>query len=243
MIEIRHPQIEDTIREKDAYNKIYQEKGIHQAASFYLWLIELLGAEPGQSLLDISCGEGDLVRFALRKQLQAVGVDLSEVALQLGQQHTSISKFGVGDAQLLPIQSHSFDFVTNIGSIEHYLDPAQGVQEIKRILKPAGTACILLPNGFCLLGNVKHVWQTGDVFDDGQPIQRYNTLNGWQDFLIRNGLTPFKIAKYEMVRPRTFSDFKWYINHPAKMVHLMLTPFIPLSLSNCFVYLCRSAKN
>ena len=243
MIEIRHPEIKDVQHEKEAYNDLYEDQGIHQLASFYLWLLELLRAKPGQTLLDVSCGEGDLVKFALQQGLQAIGMDFSESALQLGAKQVSSPVFGVANAQSMPLKNDCFDFVTNIGSIEHYIDPGQGIREIKRILKPKGIACILLPNGFCLLGNAKHVWQTGDVFDDGQPIQRYNTLNGWHNLLVENGLIPFQTIKYEMVRPRTSADTLWYLKRPAKLLHLLLTPFLPLTMSNCFVYLCHPSPD
>ena len=238
MIEIRHHNITNQALEKCAYNEIYQDKGIQQLDSFYLWLIELLNPQSNQTLLDISCGQGDLVRFALKRKMRAVGLDFAEAALQLASRNTTGS-FSLADAHILPFGCNSFDFVTNIGSIEHYFDPPQSIREISRVLKPSGIACILLPNTYALLGNIKHVWQTGDVFDDGQPLQRYNTLNGWHHLLVENGLIPFRTVKYEIVRPRTFANLMWYLARPMKIAHLMLNPFIPLALGNCFVYLCR----
>ena len=239
MVELRQPEITSTASERDAYNIIYEEIGVQQSDSFYLWLLELLNVRPNQTLLDISCGQGNLVRFAWERNIRAIGIDLSEVGLQIAMRQSGQTSFAAADAQLLPVASHSFDFVTNIGSIEHYLDPAMGVQEIARVLKPDGLACILLPNTYSLLGNIKHVVQTGDVYQGFQPIERYHTLNGWRRLLTENGLRPIKTVKYEKVSPRTSADTWWYLRHPPKLLHLLLTPLIPLALANCFVYLCR----
>ncbi len=199
MIELRLPEAK-TASEREFYNKIYVERGIDHLDSFHLWLIELMNPQPGQTLLDVSCGQGKIVEFARARQVQALGVDFSASALQIAASRTQQSIFAVADAHHLAIDSDCFDFVANIGSIEHYLDPGQGIREMSRVLKPTGIACILVPNTFSLLGNVKYAAQTGRIYQGFQPLERYNTLNGWHTLLSENGLTPFKVAKSEMVR-------------------------------------------
>lgn len=239
MIELRQPNITDTETERVAYNDIYNDQGIEQRDSLYIWLVDLLKAKPGQILLDISCGQGKLVGFAIERKLRASGLDFSEVALNIAARRYGRASFAVSDAHRLPVKSQSVDFVTNIGSIEHYMEPPEAVREMSRILKPAGTACILLPNTYSLLGNVKHVAQTGEVYQGPQPLERYNTLNGWRRLLSENGLPPFKTVKFERVMPRTWTDLSWSLCHPPKLLHALLTPLIPLPLVDSFVYLCR----
>lgn len=243
MIELRLPELINTGDERTIYDGIYQEDGIDHFDSFYWWLLSLMNPQPGQSLLDISCGQGKLVRFARTKHVHAFGVDFSAPALHTAQQRSRSSTYAVTDAQALAIASSHFDFVANIGSIEHYRDPLQGIREIARVLKPTGTACILLPNTYSLLGNVKHAAQTGDVYQGFQPIERYHTLNGWKMLLNDNGLVPFDVIKFEMVRPRTLRDLVWYMAHPPKVAHYLLMHVIPLALANCFVYLCHPRKS
>ena len=242
MIELRLSKFTKTVDERDIYEEIYQEQGIDHIDSFYLWLLSLMKARPGQTLLDVSCGQGKLVEFARQQGVHAFGVDFAEPALNIAQQRIQQPIYAVTDAQALAIQSNQFDFVSNIGSIEHYLEPAQGIREISRILKPSGVACILLPNTFSLFGNVKHAAQTGHVYQGFQPIERYHTLNGWRDLLTENGLVPFKVIKFEMVRPRTLPDLAWYLMRPAKIVHYLAMLPLPIALANCFVYLCHPSK-
>lgn len=234
MIEIRH--VDNT---QNAYNNIYDNEGILLRDSFYLWLIDLLTPQTGRTLIDVSCGEGRLVTFAQAQGLHAIGIDFAVSGVEKGYSETRDAGWSVGDGEKLPFTSKSADYVTHIGSLEHYHHPEQGMQEIRRILKADGLACILLPNTFGLLGNIKHVLQTGDVFDDGQPLQRYNTRQGWHNLLVKNGLEPIYTTRYERERPYTFRDLMWYIAHPAKLIRLGISPLIPVNFANCIVYVCK----
>ncbi len=239
MIEIRHSGMVDTHSTQQGYNQLYQADGIGQRDSFYLWLISLLKAPRGSRLLDISCGAGRLVTLARRQGLRAEGVDFAMAALIKAASTNQNSGWVVGDGEYLPMRSSSYQYITHIGSLEHYQDPLAGIREIARVLIPGGVACILLPNSYGLLGNIKHVFQTGDIFDDGQPLQRYNTLRGWQSLLESNHLIPFKILIYELPWPRTYHDLIWYLSHPIKLLRLFLSVFVPKNLGNCLVYLVR----
>ena len=175
-------------------------------------------------------------------RLEEFGLDLSPVAIESASELNAGVAVNVGDAEHLPYADNTFDYVTNIGSVEHYLHPYRAVREMSRVLTPDGLACILLPNIFGLLGNVLYVWRTGDVFDDGQPVQRYGTPRQWQSLLENNGLRVVHILKYEREWPRTWADVRWYCLHPHKLVRAMLSVFIPLNLSSFLVFLCRKAN-
>ncbi len=239
MLEIRHTGMDNTPATQHGYNQLYSSVGIHQMDSFYLWLVSLLKAPRGSMLLDISCGEGRLISLAHLHGLRAVGVDFAASAIRQARAQDAHPDWVIGDGEQLPILRDSYDFVTHIGSLEHYQDPMAGILEISRVLRPGGIACILLPNSYGLLGNITHVFKTGDIFDDGQPLQRYNTRRGWQKMLETSGLKPFKVIRYELPWPRTFPDMLWYLGHPLKLFHLILSVLVPLNLANCLVYLCR----
>lgn len=242
MVEIRHPMVDSVKASGAVYDDLHAEGYLRQRESFYKWLVSLLSPEPGQSLLDMSCGQGALLKFASDAGLCAVGLDLSPIAAQRARALLpSRVKIDVGDAECLPYVNNSFDYVMNIGSIEHYLQPYRAVREMRRVLKPAGVACILLPNTFGLLGNIVYVWRNGNVFDDGQPLQRYGTRQQWQALLENNGLRVFRIHKYERAWPRTWQDLQWYAMRPHKFLRVFLTPFIPVNLASFLVFLCRRA--
>jgi len=224
-----------------AYNAIYRDEGINQSDSFYLWLIGLLQPRPSARLLDISTGQGRLVVLAQRQGLRAVGMDFALDGVRLGKSQEAGASWSVSDGEKLPLPGGCIDYVTHIGSLEHYEHPLDGMREIARVLKPGGAACVLLPNSYGLLGNVKYVMQHGQIFDDGQPLQRYNTRQGWHDLLFEAGLRPYRTLKYEREWPRTWKDLRWYLARPAKIARLLISPLVPLNLGNCLVYLCRRA--
>jgi ubiquinone/menaquinone biosynthesis C-methylase UbiE len=242
LFEIRHEGMDERSATQQAYAAIYRGDGILLRDSFYLWLVGLLKPQPGRQLLDISCGEGRLVVLAAGAGLDAIGLDFAIDGVLKGRGQAPASGWAVGDGECLPIVARSVDYVTHIGSLEHYLHPERGVQEISRVLKPEGKACILLPNAFGLLGNIRHVWSTGEIFDDGQPLQRYATHETWSTLLSRNGLRILKTIGYgEIERPRTAADWRWLLRRPRKILRLAISGFIPLNLSNHFVFLCTSA--
>jgi len=237
MIEIRHALTDDS---RAAYDELYQSEPIVQPDFFYLWLLERLEPEPGKRLLDVSCGVGMLLQFAAKAGLQACGVDFSAAAVREARQRAPALRVVVGNGETLPYADDSFDYVTNIGSLEHYEHPAEGVRETVRVLRKDGTACILLPNSFGLLWNITYVWRTGDVCDDRQPIQRYGTCKQWQSMLEANGLQVVKVFPYHRALPRTGSDWRWYLRRPLKLLTaLLFIPLIPLNLASNLVFICK----
>ena len=239
MLEIRHPRITNSDASQTAYNDIYKDKGILLRDSFYLWIIHLLNAEPHKILMDISCGEGRLPLLAQRMGLNAIGVDFAEEGIRKGQISSKNIEWVVGDGERLPFSDSIADYITHIGSLEHYISPGQGAREIARILRPSGRACILLPNAFGLLGNIRKVWITGEIHDDGQPLQRYGTRRTWERMLIDAGLRIENTLGYgEVEFPRTRQDVVWYLKRPIKIIRFVVTKFIPLNLINQIVYIC-----
>lgn len=240
MIEIRHEKMDQRDNLIEAYDQIYSSEGILHRDSFYLWLINLLNPQPGKNLLDISTGQGRLVFLAQQLGLEAYGIDFAIDGLKAGVIDLQYPLFSVGDGECLPVEDGRFDYVTHIGSLEHYLNPGLGAAEISRVLKSDGKACILVPNAFGLLGNIRHVWRTGDVFDDGQPLQRYATNSYWKSLLASGGLEVIKTIGWgEIEFPRNKQDAIYFFTRPQKIIRFLLSFFIPINLTNHLVYICK----
>jgi SAM-dependent methyltransferase len=242
MLEIRRPAVQRGVPTRQAYDQFYQAHDLMMRDSFYLWLIGLLDPAPGALLLDISCGQGKLIELATRQGILAVGVDFSFSGLSRGRQAAPQAGWVVGDGERLPLADGAVDYVMHIGSLEHYEGPAAGAGEIARILRPSGLACVLLPNAYGLLGNVRYVRQHGEIFDDGQPLQRYATRRTWETLLQRGGLEILRVVPWgEVNRPRTRDDLLWMLRRPQKLVRGLLAALTPVNLANHFVFLCRPA--
>ena len=241
LVELRGSRIASPADSANSYDELHAEGRLRLRDSFYMWLLSLLGPKPGQTLLEISCGQGLLLRAATEKGLRTAGLDLSPSAVQIARRRAPTAMVSVADAEQLPYPNDAFDYLTNIGSLEHYFHPSRAIRDMARVLRPGGVALILLPNTFGLLGNVLYVWRRGEVFDDGQPLQRYGTRGQWHRLLEMNGLQVTRTVKYEREWPRTWEDLLWYALRPYKMGRALLTPLIPTNLASFLVYLCRKA--
>lgn len=243
VLEIRHQEDATTSWSQEAYEDIYSTHEIRHLDSLYQWLLDLLDVRPGRRLLDISCGVGSLPRLAAQAGLHAHGVDFAEAALRVAHGEAPTVSLAVADGEQLPYPDAYFDYVTHIGSLEHYARPEAGAREIARVLKPDGRSCVLLPNTFGILGNVWTAMRSGRTYDDGQPIQRYAARLEWQDLLEASGLKVIRTAKYERAWPRSLADARWYLGRPKDLIRLFLGPLVPLNWANYFVYLCGKAAH
>ena len=238
LFEIRLDEVESDSDSQQAYDEIYTESDISQTDSFYLWLLDILAFRPGEQYLDISCGRAQLPRLAQGLGVKAHGLDLSYAALRSGSQPPS-PMLVTANSQDLPYANGRFDVVSNIGSLEHYVDMETAVAEMTRVLKPGGRAVVLVPNSFSLLQNIWSAYRKGRTMLDEQPIQRYASRYEWQDLLQSHGLIVTKTLKYDLERPRTRHDWQAYLHRPKKLARLAAAQLVPLNLAFCFVFLCH----
>ena len=206
------------------------------------WLLDRLDVQPGMRLLDVACGEGELVHLARRRGLEAQGVDLSQVALVRGRTGLAAGALVAADGTALPFPDGYFQRLTSVGSLEHYSDMLAGLREMDRVLDPAGLALVLVPNSFGLRWNVLHVWRTGDVHDDGQPIQRYGTRRQWQRLIEAAGLEVLHCLGSEGAEgaPLGEMDLAGLLKHPSRLLGLVASR-LPVDLASMLVFICRPA--
>jgi len=244
MIEIRHDAVGNGLSVQDAYDRFFRRRKLLMRDSFYLWLLQLVRPVPGELLVDVACGNGRLVELAARRHIQAIGFDLSLEGIYRAAAATPGAGWVVGNGQSIPFPDASADIVMSIGSLEHYDEPTQGAREIARILTPAGRACILLPNAFGLLGNIRHVHAHGEVFDDEQPLQRYATRRTWETMLARGGLVVDHLIPFgEFNLPRTPSDALWTATRPQKFIRAAVAAVTPVNLANHFIFFCHRSTH
>jgi hypothetical protein len=110
------------------------------------------------------------------------------------------------------------------------------------VLQPGGRAYVLLPNTFSLTYNIWIALRQGRTHVDEQPIQRYAARREWQQLLEDNGLSIMRVLKFERERPRTWADLYHHLRHPKALLRLLASPFVPLNLAHCFVFVCGKAN-
>jgi ubiquinone/menaquinone biosynthesis C-methylase UbiE len=111
----------------------------------------LLGLGPGDLVLDVACGPGNFTRefaSAVGDDGLAVGIDASKTMLARGVaalEDTSLGNLALirGDATALPFRESVFDGVCCFAALHLFSDPFDGLNEMRRVLRPGGRIAIM----------------------------------------------------------------------------------------------------
>jgi SAM-dependent methyltransferase len=111
----------------------------------------------GKDVLEIGVGMGiDHLEWAQSEPRSLKGIDLSSKAVEYTKSRMRCLGFApdvaVGDAEALPFPSESFDLVYSYGVLHHTRDTERAVIEVHRVLRPSGTARIMLYHKPSLVG-------------------------------------------------------------------------------------------
>jgi ubiquinone/menaquinone biosynthesis C-methylase UbiE len=115
----------------------------------------------GKKVLEVGVGAGtDFVNW-VRNGAEATGIDLTEQGVLLTRERLELeglrAEVRQGDAENLPFPDASFDIVYSYGVLHHSPDTAKAIREVHRVLKPGGTALVMIYHspswvGFMLWG-------------------------------------------------------------------------------------------
>ena len=123
--------------------------GVHR-----LWknaMMDWLAPRPGQRLLDVAGGTGDIsFRFLSRaRDTEAVVLDMTESMLVEGRKRAEAASLSdrldwvTGDAMALPLKDASFDVYTISFGIRNVTRIQDALSEAYRVLKPGGRLMVL----------------------------------------------------------------------------------------------------
>ncbi len=94
-----------------------------------------------ESVLDIGCGSGRLLRKAhdYWPEADLSGVDPAQKMLEIARQLTPEARFYAGSGEALPLPDASVDLALSTISFHHWRDQAAGVREVARVLRAGGS--------------------------------------------------------------------------------------------------------
>lgn len=121
--------------------------------------LDWLAPQPALRWVDVGCGNGAFSERIVErfKPAEVQGIDPSEGQLAFARTRPAarLAKFRQGDAMALPFPDSSFDMAVMALVIFFVPDPAKGLSEMARVLRPGGTMAA-------------YAW---DMFGGGFPLE------------------------------------------------------------------------
>ena len=140
----------------DRYDLIndVQSAGLHRVWKRWLWM--LAQPRPGEKILDLCTGTGDIAFLFADHGHDVTALDFSAEMLRVANQRKTPQQrveFLQGDAMNPPFPDESFDVITIGYGLRNLADYGQALTETKRLLKPGGRLLVLdfgKPDNFLL---------------------------------------------------------------------------------------------
>ncbi len=138
---------------------------------------------PAAEVLEVAPGPGFLSIELARRGLQVRAVDISKTFVEIAQRNAAqegvAPHFELGNAAALPLADATVDFVVCRAAFKNFTEPVKALKEMRRVLRPGGTALLIDMRRDAPMSEVKH-------YVDGLGV---NQLNRWfMMFVFRNML-------------------------------------------------------
>jgi SAM-dependent methyltransferase len=189
---------------------------------WFAWVAQQLPLGAGDRVLDIGCGPGWFWASVADRLPDRLALTLADQSPGMVEEATGRCRTlpfgsvvgGQADAAALPFDDGSFDTVVAMHMLYHVTDPAAGIAEMARVLRPGGVLAVTT-NG---AGNMRELYELTTVFG-GAPSEPVAAIFG------------FDTA--ERLMRSQFGNVAWS-RHPAGLritdpedVFLALTSFPP----------------
>ena len=224
-----------------SYERIWSTTDMFETRDYYARCLDLAGPSTGERVLDVACGAGYFLQEAERRGLATSGIDIADAALARARTFAPKTAFHRGDAEAMPYADGSFDIVTCLGSLEHFIRPAAALEEMRRVLAPGGRAVIAIPNQFWAY-DIARGWLEGAPLKHGQDSEDFFSLGQARDLMngsfsiVREWPWNPPISHMRATRPFTGRWASW-----AFRVYGWLRPRLPFVASYLFVFVLEKA--
>ena len=162
----------------------------------------------GDAVLDIACGLGEWLHVCATDGAKVYGVDLSERAIEYCSKHMPDGEFHAVPAENLPFADGQFNFISCLGSLEHFVEPVVSLNEMMRVAKADAKFLILVPNAGFLTRKLKLFGGTNQK----EAKEVAQTLEEWDNLFEQAGL---RVTR------------KWKDLHVLSWSWISMTGFLP----------------
>jgi ubiquinone/menaquinone biosynthesis C-methylase UbiE len=124
-------------------------------------IIKMLGAQPGERVLEVGCGAGNVLECVPHGEL--VGIDLSDRMVRKAQRRLAGRGASVlkADAERLPFGSGSFQRLICTEVLEHVEHPETVLDEMQRTATSDAIIVLSVPNEALINRTKSLLWRTG----------------------------------------------------------------------------------
>ncbi|NKM19687.1 methyltransferase domain-containing protein [Rhizobium laguerreae] len=154
-------------RKLAARARLHRQYTIAETA-WFPWVAAQLSLKPGDRVLDVGCGPAWF--WAATAGLLPADLDLTLADLSPGMVDEAVARCGAlpfgsvrgcqADAAALPFEDGAFDAVVAMHMLYHLPDPAAGIADMPRVLRPGGLLAVTT-NG---AGNMREIYALTTVF-------------------------------------------------------------------------------
>jgi ubiquinone/menaquinone biosynthesis C-methylase UbiE len=120
-----------------------------------------LALKPGERVLDVACGTGNLAIPAAKAGAQVVGIDIAHNLVEQAKQRAAIEnlviKFEEGDVEMLPYENGSFDVVVSMFGAMFAPRPELVASELLRVTRSGGTIAMANWTSSSFIGQFKTI--------------------------------------------------------------------------------------
>jgi SAM-dependent methyltransferase len=125
----------------------FEQFSLENGTTSFEALVTAAALQPHQTVLDLGCGEGPLLRYVTQRDVRYIGVDFSAASIVAAQKQFGATgaEFVEADAGDIPLPDASCDVVLS-HMVLHIMNPVEpALSEVARVLKPNGTLHVCTP--------------------------------------------------------------------------------------------------
>src|SRR5215471_9055288 len=126
---------------------LFEQFCLENGTTSFEVLVTAAALRPQQTVVELGCGEGPLLRYLLRCDVRYIGVDFSAASLAAARQQygATAAAFVEADAGYMPLSDSSCDVVLSHMAL-HIMQSVEPVLcEVTRVLKLNGKLHVFLP--------------------------------------------------------------------------------------------------
>ena len=140
------------MKAKDLYSGVfsrhaaaYRDRQLQTVSRSRARAIRLLAPRPGERVLDLACGPGNVARQLVDLGARVIGVDIAPGMLELARADVPEAAFVRGELEQLPFADGSCDAALCGHGYQFVPDLCRALREARRVLRPGGRLAASVP--------------------------------------------------------------------------------------------------